>query len=218
MDFTAIDFETSTSGYTSACSLGWCIVRNSKVVERKEILIKPEPFEFNEHNIRINGITPDMVYDKPTFDMYWDRLRPDIENQMIVAHNARFDMGVLCRTLEHYGIEIPVCDYLCTVVLSQKAYPELESHKLNKLCEALNIKFNHHRAYDDAYACAAAFLRIAEDYSLETFEEIEECFDVKRTHVYPGCDIGKKKTAKKRVSKAKKDKSTDRKQTTVKDF
>ena len=52
MDFVAIDFETATSNYTSVCSLGICVVENNKITDRKEILIKPEPFEFNDYNIR----------------------------------------------------------------------------------------------------------------------------------------------------------------------
>ena len=196
MDFTAIDFETASSERTSVCSLGWCVVENGVITERKEILIKPDPFKFNEYNTKINGITPEMVWDKPTFDKYWDMLRPYIENRMVIAHNASFDIHVLCSTLEHFGIEIPAFDYMCTVQLSQKAYPELPSHKLNNLAEALGIVFNHHRAYDDAYACAAAFLHIAEDYALESFEDIEECFELHRGTVLKGTGIANKKVKK----------------------
>ena len=46
MNFTAIDFETATKERTSVCSLGLCVVENNKVTERKEILVKPDPFEF----------------------------------------------------------------------------------------------------------------------------------------------------------------------------
>ena len=196
MDFTAIDFETASSERTSVCSLGWCVVENGIITERKEILIKPDPFKFNEYNTKINGITPEMVWDKPTFDKYWDMLRPYIENRMVIAHNASFDIHVLCSTLEHFGIEIPAFNYMCTVQLSQKAYPELPSHKLNNLAEALGIVFNHHRAYDDAYACAAAFLRIAEDYALESFEDIEKCFELHRGTVLKGTGIVNKKVKK----------------------
>ncbi|MEE0409874.1 MAG: 3'-5' exonuclease [Clostridia bacterium] len=196
MDFTAIDFETASSERTSVCSLGWCVVENGVITDRKEILIKPDPFKFNEYNTKINGITPEMVWDKPTFDKYWDMLRPYIENRMVIAHNASFDIHVLCSTLEHFGIEIPAFDYMCTVQLSQKAYPELPSHKLNNLAEALGIVFNHHRAYDDAYACAAAFLHIAEDYALESFEDIEECFELHRGTVLKGTGIANKKVKK----------------------
>lgn len=188
LDFTAIDFEASSKGKTSVCSLGWCVVEDNLITERHEILIKPDPFEFNEYNSKINGITPEMVENKPTFDKYWDMLRPYIENKMVIAHNASFDVNVLCETLKHFNIPCPEFSYLCTVVLSQKAYPDLPSHKLNNLAEALDIDFNHHRAYDDAYACAKAFLRIAEDYNLNSFDEIEECFGIKHGTVIK--DIG----------------------------
>ena len=203
MDFTAIDFETATSKFTSACSLGWCVVENNKIVERDEILIRPEPFEFNKYNICIHGIKPAMVEDKPTFDTYWDSIRDRIENKTVVAHNASFDVRVLCSTLAFYGIEFPSFKYMCTVKLSQKAYPELESHKLNRLCDALGISFHHHHAFDDAYACAMAFLRIAADYSLLSIDEMEECFDAPCGVIYPGVDLAPKSGKGTRSKKTK---------------
>ncbi len=203
MDFTAIDFETATSDFTSVCSLGWCVVKDNRIVSRKEVLVRPEPFEFNEYNIKIHGIRPETVADKPTFDKYWEEIKPDIENTMVIAHNASFDINVLCRTLQKYGIELPNFKYMCTVKLSQKAYPELESHKLNHLCDALGITFNHHWAYDDAYACAMALLRIAEDYSLEDFDEIEECFETKCGVVRPGMDFTVKRKHPRRHKRRK---------------
>lgn len=197
MNFTAIDFETSSSKRTSVCSLGWCVAENGIITERREILIKPDPFEFNEYNTKINGITPEMVWDKPTFDKYWDMLLPYIENKTVIAHNAPFDVHVLCTTLNHFGIEIPDFTYMCTVQLSQKAYPDLPSHKLNNLAEALGIGFHHHRAYDDAYACAAALLRICEDYRLNSFEELSEYFGVNIGVVKRGEGIVKGKNTKK---------------------
>ncbi len=197
MDFVAIDFETATSNYTSVCSLGICVVENNVITDRKEILIRPVPFEFNEFNIKIHGITPEMVEDKPTFDMYWDSVKPYLENKTVIAHNADFDVGALCATLEYFKIPFPTFDYLCTVKLSQKAYPELPSHKLNNLCDALDIHFHHHRAYDDAYACAKVLLRILEDYSLLSLEDIEECFEMDIGHLTPDTHLKCRKNKKK---------------------
>ncbi|MCH5210761.1 MAG: 3'-5' exonuclease [Oscillospiraceae bacterium] len=201
MDFVAIDFETATSNYTSVCSLGICVVENDIITDRKEILIKPVPFEFNDYNIKIHGIKPEMVEDKPTFDMYWDSVRPYLENKTVIAHNADFDVGALCATLEHFNIPFPTFDYLCTVKLSQKAYPELASHKLNNLCDALGVSFRHHRAYDDAYACAKVLLRILEDYSLLSLDEIEECFEIEIGHLTPDTHLKCKKNKKKKATK-----------------
>lgn len=204
MDFVAIDFETATSSYTSVCSLGICVVENNKVIQRKEILIKPDPFEFNDYNIKIHGITPDMVANKPTFDKYWGEIKPYLDGKTVIAHNASFDVSVLCMTLEHFNIPRPTFEYLCTVKLSQKAYPELKKHRLNLLCDALGIKFRHHRAFDDAYACAMVMLRILEDYSLTNLAEVEECFEVGIGHLTPDSHVKFSKNKHKKNKSAEK--------------
>ena len=198
MDFVAIDFETATSSFTSLCSMGICVVENNRIVERKGIYIHPEPFEFNPFNIKIHGIRPEMVEHMPTFDKYWRDIKPYIAGKTVIAHNASFDVVALCATLDMYGIPYPEFKYLCTVKLSQKAYPELASHKLNRLCDALGIKFHHHQAYDDAYACARVMLRILEDYSLFTLSDVEECFEIETGHVFEGCHIKCKKHRQKK--------------------
>ena len=198
MDFVAIDFETATSQWTSICSMGICAVENNRIKEVKEILIKPVPFEFNDYNIAIHGITPDMVWDKPTFDRIWDSVKPYIQNKLVIAHNASFDVGALRKTLDSFGIELPSFKYICTVKLSQKAYPELASHKLNNLGEALGIDFSHHTACDDAYACAEVLLHILRDFRINSLEELEERFDIGIGAMYPGYVEPCKKNRQKR--------------------
>ena len=186
MDFVAIDFETATSKWTSVCSMGICVVENNIVKEVKEILIKPVPFEFNEYNIAIHGITPEMVYNKPTFDKYWAEIKPYLQNKLVIAHNASFDVGALVKTLDSFGICLPEFEYLCTVKLSQKAYPDLLSHKLNFLGDALGIDFSHHTACDDAYACAMVLVHILEDFGINSKEELAEKFEIGIGKVFPG--------------------------------
>lgn len=186
MNFTAIDFETATSVYSSICSLGICVVEDNKIVEKKSFLIKPDPFVFNDYNILIHGIHPEDVIDAGTFDEHWDEIKPYLEGKTIIAHNAQFDVGALRAVLDHYSIEYPEFEYLCTVKLSQKAYPELESHKLNCLGEALNICFNHHDACEDAFACAQIMLCMIRDFNIETIQDIEDRFEVQIGKIYPG--------------------------------
>ena len=186
MDFVAIDFETATSQWTSICSMGICVVKNNIITETKEMLFKPVPFEFNDYNIAIHGITPHMVWDKPRFCDCWEEIKPYIDGKLVVAHNASFDVGVLRKTLELFGINLPTFDYLCTVKLSQKSYPNLPSHKLNALGDELGIKFSHHTAGDDAYACAKVLLHIIEDFGVNSIEDITEKFDIGIGKMYQG--------------------------------
>ena len=186
MDFVAIDFETATSSWTSICSMGICVVKNNKIVETKGMLFKPTPFEFNEYNIAIHGITPQMVWDKPRFCDVWDKIKPYLDGKLVIAHNASFDIGALKKTLDLFSITLPTFDYLCTVKLSQKAYPQLESHKLNALGDALGIEFSHHTACDDAYACAEVLLHIIKDFGINSKEELRDKFDIGIGRMYEG--------------------------------
>lgn len=205
MDFVAIDFETATSNPGSICSMGICVVENNTVVKTEELLIKPQPFEFNEYNIKIHGITPEMVFCCPTFDKYWDKVKPYIENRLVIAHNAPFDIGALKKALSHFSIEYPCFEYLCTVVLSRKAYPEMPGHKLNELMSEFNISFSHHNAEEDAYACAMVMLHIIKDYDIKDIEDFHTRFGVSPAKVFPGCDIQKREPKTKSVKKDRKE-------------
>ena len=75
--------------------------------------------------------------------------------QLVVAHNAKFDMGVLRACLTHHGLQAPVFSYCDTVAIARRAWPNLANHKLGTVGAFLHIKFHHHNALDDAKTCAA---------------------------------------------------------------
>jgi len=101
MDFVAIDFETANESPTSACELGLAVVRNYKVVESHSWLIRPPDMRFNIHHTRIHGITAGDMDGVPTFDMLWTDVRDYFKEDLIVAHNADFDINVLRNLLHH---------------------------------------------------------------------------------------------------------------------
>lgn len=155
MKYTIIDFETANSKRSSACALGIVVVEDNKIIEENAWLIRPSDMEFSGMNIAIHGIRPSDVIDKPEFDeLYNDVFKKYLDNQLVFAHNASFDMSVLRACLTEYNIPFPKLDYLCTVKLSQKLWPELYNHKLNTVSDFLNFTFKHHDAFDDARACA----------------------------------------------------------------
>ncbi len=155
MRFTIIDFETANSKRSSACALGIVVIEDGKVIEENAWLIRPSDMYFAGMNIAIHGIRPEEVENKPEFDQLYNNIfRKYLENQLVVAHNASFDMSVLRACLKEYNITFPKLDYLCTVKLSQKLWPDLQNHKLNTVSDYLGFKFKHHDAFDDARACA----------------------------------------------------------------
>jgi DNA polymerase-3 subunit epsilon len=177
MNFIAIDFETATHERNSACELGICVVENAKIVETKTWLIKPPCFPyFNPHNINVHGIYPQDVANAPTFDEIWSEVEELLYGNLMIAHNAAFDAGVLRSCLDYYGIFKPKTKYLCSIQLAKKSWTNLESYGLKNLANHHQIKFNHHRAGADAEVCAKLSLLAFERLLITENEEAEEIF------------------------------------------
>ncbi len=160
-NFIAIDFETANHQRTSACQIGIVVVRDSIIIEEFVSYIQPVPFYFRDDFIDIHGITPETVKNAPFFSMVWNNIKEIITNsEIIVAHNAPFDMGVLKECLSYYGINSKLPPSFCTVKLARKKLPELENHRLSTVCRHLGISLNHHEALSDAKGCAEILLRL----------------------------------------------------------
>ncbi|MBW1605935.1 3'-5' exonuclease [Lactobacillus sp. Sy-1] len=155
MNFVAIDFETAAGSRASACSLALTVVRNNEIASEFYTLINPEvPFFWR--NVQVHGIHESDVVDAPTFPAVWDKIKLFFApNRLIVAHNARFDNSVLKKSLERYHLVQPQYLTLDTLAVSRALFPEFTNHKLNTICQNLNIELNHHHnALDDSLACA----------------------------------------------------------------
>lgn len=180
MDFCAIDFETATHERHSACELGICVVENSQIVSTKTWLIKPPSFPyFNQRNIDVHGIVPNDVKDAPTFDEIWYEVQEMMYGNLMIAHNASFDAGVLRSCLDYYGMFKPNLNYLCSIQVAKKSWNYLPKYGLKHLAEHHQIKFNHHRAGDDAEACARIALLGFEKLIITSTDEIHEYFQAK---------------------------------------
>lgn len=127
-------------------------------METVSYLIRPPESWFVAKFIDIHGIHPHMVEDAPDFDELWPIIQHFFQDTTMLAHNAGFDRGVLEGTAAYYELALPKLDWLCTVQISRRKWPELERHKLNVVCEHLGIELNHHDAGSDALAAAKIYL------------------------------------------------------------
>lgn len=163
MDFVAIDFETANNSVSSACSLGVAVVENDRITHTKEWYIKPVPFRFDYYNTLIHGITARDVDCCPGFDGLWDEILEVIGGKTLVAHYAPFDMSVLGALIDLYALRSPGFDYFCSCELSRKMWRTLYNHKLDTVCEHLNITLDHHNAGSDAAGSAQIVLKAIEE-------------------------------------------------------
>lgn len=175
-DFIAIDFETSLPKWTHPCSLGITIVKNSFVVSVSNYYINPE-CAISPITSRIHGIHNDLVQGCPTFPQIWDELKP-LFSYPIVAHNACVEWTALTTTLERYHLDAPPLQFYDTLPMSQKLQ-DLQSHKLNRVCEYFGLPvLNHHSSGDDSEMCARIFLALqARGIEPETYTPSLPCDD-----------------------------------------
>lgn len=158
MLYTFFDVETPNRRNDRICSIGAVVTdQDGTVVEKKSYLVNPES-SFDDINVRIHGIAPVDVRNAKTFPELWhDSLSAFFPVDGVVAHNARFDLSVLTKTLVSYDIPSPKMSYACTLDMSKKI-DFIGGGKLPHVCEALGIELErHHQAESDATACMRVF-------------------------------------------------------------
>ena len=83
-------------------------------------------------------------------------LRDHLDDNIVVAHNARFDAAFLAHAAQRHHIDLGVDRFLCTLRLARLADPDrTHSHRLVALCERYGIVHARpHDALEDARAAA----------------------------------------------------------------
>ena len=101
---------------------------------------------------KLTGINHEMVQDAPTFEQVHQRLLELTHENIFVAHNVKFDFGMLRQEFKRLGIDFNRRQ-LDTVNLARKVLPGFNSYSLGNICDSLGIDIsNRHRAYGDAEA------------------------------------------------------------------
>jgi DNA polymerase-3 subunit epsilon len=104
---------------------------------------------------RFTGITQAMVDEAPPPEQVLPELAEQLRGRLLVAHNARFDVGVLKQAFERAELEWPDPPVLCTVALARRLAPLQRRRGLASLADALGIEVSQtHRALPDAETCA----------------------------------------------------------------
>lgn len=172
MDFVAIDFETANASRSSVCSMAAVTVEKGQIVRSAYSLIRPPVLKFDYRNIQVHGIYPEQVMNKPTFDQLWEKIRPHLENKIVIAHNATFDISVLRSILREYSLPVPAFKHACTVQIAKKVWPGGENYKLNTLAQRFQIDFDHHNALHDARTCAQIALLAGQELKANNFLQL----------------------------------------------
>ena len=173
--FLAIDFETCSEN--RACALGFAHVLDGVVVETGATLIDPHLRASAWRFTHIHGIAPADVRGAPTFAEVWQELDARFAGELLVAHNASFDIGVLRAELRRAAIGTRMqLNYRCSAALARLAWPSIERVTLAHLTTVLGIDLDHHEAGSDARACALVTLAAADALRVRDASELPDAW------------------------------------------
>ncbi len=155
-NYDIVAFDTETSGAypieAEVIELGAVKYRNGQIVDKFQTLIKPRN-KLTPENIRIHGITNEMLVDASSMATEVIKFGHFVDNSILLAHHAPFDLGFMAIAIEKNELHFPNTFNLCSSLIS-RALLNTTNHKLQTLIKELNlIGGDAHRAFDDAYAC-----------------------------------------------------------------
>ncbi|WP_226037309.1 3'-5' exonuclease [Aquibacillus saliphilus] len=177
MNLVSIDFETANRYRTSACAIGIVVANQDGIIDEYYSLINPL-MEFESQNIYVHGITENDVADAPTFAEIWPVINEYLSDEIVVAHNASFDMSVLRAVLDRYDLQYPEFEYLCSVMISKKVWPGMPNYKLNTLADMIGSNFSHHHALDDSRVVIHLLLQAIREKQVDNLKDLVDSFQI----------------------------------------
>lgn len=150
-DYTLIDIETTglDPNYDEIIEIAAIRIRNNMIDSTFSTLVKPERL-IDNFITELTGITNDMVANSLPIEPNLYKLHSFINNDILIGHNVNFDVNFLYDNYIKYTPYLFKNNFVDTLRLSRKVYPDLGSHSLSYLTRSLGIiSKTSHRAEAD---------------------------------------------------------------------
>ena len=173
-----IAFDTETTGLDPALGkiveIGAVKFDRRGIVARYNVLINPE-MPMPEEAGKVNGITDEMLKDKPLIAAVFPDFFDFIGMGVLVAHNAPFDINYVNAELKRVGKSPLTNKVVDTRIFAKEVFPGLSSYALQDLAVQFGIMaLEAHRAEDDARVCMELFEQILSRFLKNNPELVEK--------------------------------------------
>ena len=180
IDTTYCVLDLETTGFSAKTEkiteVGIMKVKNGEVIDEFSCFVNPEK-HIPERVTEVTNITDEMVKDAKTIEQVFPEILDFIEDSVLVAHNAPFDMGFLKQNAKVLGYEFDYT-YIDTLSLAKDLFPDYKKYKLGKIAENLGIKVEvAHRALDDVDTTVKVFrvmLDMLKERGAKKVDDIDE--------------------------------------------
>lgn len=132
-------------------------VENGDITTRYACLVNPG-HAIDGFISALTGITNDMLRDAPMLEQVLPDFLALIQSDVMLGHSLRFDLRFLEAAAAAQGLALEKCDYVDTLQIARKVYPEWQHHRLCDLVKNLHIESaGAHRAMLDVLATKASY-------------------------------------------------------------
>jgi DNA polymerase-3 subunit epsilon len=163
-----IALDTETTGISSReghriIEIGALELMHHLPTGRKlHLYINPER-EIDDGAVAVHGITNDFLLDKPVFADLVDEFLAFVGDDLMVIHNASFDMSFINAELKRLNRPVlPMVQSIDTLMMARKKFPGAQAN-LDALCRRFEIDNSHrdlHGALVDADLLAAVYIEL----------------------------------------------------------
>jgi len=160
-----VDVETTGLGSRMGdriCEIAILRCDGPDVVDSYQQMVNPKR-KVSPGAFAVHGITDELLKQSPPFADIADDVYALLDQSIVIAHNAPFDMGFVSAELRRSGLPMPAIASLDTLALARRTI-QARSYALGNLATALGIQmpYRAHRAMADVLTTHALFWEIVQ--------------------------------------------------------
>lgn len=150
-EYVVLDVETTGTRWWNddkIVEVGVALVKGAEIVERVSSLVNPGR-KIPEQATKINHISDEDVSGAPSFATISEDVLQMVKGRIVVGHNVSFDLHCISCEMP-FGVESFDVEYIDTLTLCRRLYPNAPSHRLEAMIKQMGIAdHQEHRANSD---------------------------------------------------------------------
>lgn len=179
-DLTFVSFDLETTGLSQLddhiTEIGAVKIKNGLEVDRLQTFIhSPKPISAKISEL--TSITNEDIKNAPTIEEFMPKLLAFFGNELLIAHNGVFDIGMLDKALSDMGQDPIQNVWIDTLPLARHLIPLQRSYRLGNVCRYYHIPYDGeaaHRADYDAEVLGHTFNNMIQDLIKHNIHDVDQ--------------------------------------------